>query len=268
MRIRIIIVLYFLPMVVFGQNYETSPDRFKTYLQKYLEPNSGVTTTSENLLFFIEKLGEKRAPKSDSEFLRLIFTKVHSKFLKHYGDYVPFDELLTSGKYNCLTGTMLYALVLDHFAFDYKVIETNYHIFLLVNTKHGRVLLEATDPQSGFVDDEKIIEEKINQYRQNKLVEASSNKSYYQFKFDLYNEVDLNELTGLLYYNLAVRAFNQHQIEQSISLLEMATSYYSSERIEEFSKVILLTLVHSNLESTTKQTYVNKVKSIGRSTIL
>ena len=268
MRFSTIIVFYFLPILVFGQNYETGPDRFKTYLQKYLETHSGVTTSSENLISFVEKLDEKRTLKSDAEFLRLIFTKVHSKFLKHYSDYVPFDELLTSGEYNCLTGTTLYALVLDHFTFDYKVIETNYHIFLLVNTKQGRVLIEATDPQSGFVDDEKIIEERINQYRQNKFVEASSNKSYYHFTFDLYNEVDLNELTGLLYYNLAVSAFNQHQIEQSISLLEMATSYYSSERIEEFSRVILLTLVHSNLESTTKQTYVNKVKSIGRTTIL
>ncbi len=267
MRVWTIIVFYFLPIVVWGQHYETSPDRFKIYLQKYLETNSELTASSENLISFVGKLNEKRTLKSDSEFLRLIFTKIHSKFLKQYHDYVPFDELLTSGKYNCLTGTTLYALVLDHFEFDYKVIETNYHIFLLVNTRQGRVLLEATDSQSGFVNNEKMIEGRISQYRQNKLVEASSNKSYYHFKFDLYNEVDLNELTGLLYYNLAVSAFNRHQIDQSISLLDLAATYYSSERIEEFSRVILLTLVHSNLENAAKQTYLNKVKSIGRSAI-
>ena len=270
MRVLGFTVFFFLPTLVFSQ-VATQPNanRLASYLQKYLETNAVTNVSGDEFLSFVGQIESKRnIKKSDVDFLRLLFTKVHSKFLKNYSEYKPFDELLTRGDYNCLTGTALYALILDYFGYEYKVIETNYHIFILAKTSSGNVLLEATDPQYGFVNNEKLVDEKIREYRQNKVAEASGNKTYYNFSFQLYHEVDLDELRGLLYYNRAVAAFNEKHIDLSIELLRQATAYYQSERIDEFSNILLQMLVNSNLEITTKKVYLNKVKLLGRSAIL
>lgn len=270
MWVRAFLIIYFLPLFLSAQeSINAKSDRFNIYLEKYLETNAGEKATANNFISFIDKLDDKKSSTSDVDFLKLVFNKIHKKFLKSYKDYASFGELFTSGNYNCLTATALYTLVLDHFDYDYKVVETNYHIFILVNGERGRVLLETTDPQNGFVENESLIEERIKQYRANTIQEeASSKRTYYDFQFDLYKEVNLNELTGLLYYNLAVDAFNKNQIDQSVSLLDQAIVHYKSERIEEFSRVILLQLIHSNLENVIKQVYVNKLQSLRRQIIL
>ena len=130
MRVWCLFVLHFLPALLFGQQAEEDPNRFKIYLQKYQETSNPRNTSSADILSFLGKLENRRnSTKSDVDFLKVVFGKVHNKFLKHYEDYVSFNDLISRGGYNCLTGTAVYALVLDHFGFDYKVIETNYHIF-------------------------------------------------------------------------------------------------------------------------------------------
>ena len=262
MWVRALLVLFFFPPFLLAQESTNAKcSRFNIYLEQYLETGPYKSAIANDFTSFVEKLGDRRGGSgNDVEFLRLVFYKVHKKFLKSYTDYAPFGELFTSGDYNCLTAAALYTLVLDHFNYDYEVVETNYHVFILVNGEKGRVLLETTDPQYGFVESENLIEEKIKQYRTNTIQETSSQRTYHHFQFDLYNEVDLNELTGLLYYNLAVDAFNKNKIEQSVSLLDRAIVHYKSERIEEFSRVILLMLTHSDLENVTKEAYVNKLQ--------
>jgi hypothetical protein len=270
MRVWGFTVLLFLSTPIFCQvPSQPNSHRLTFYLEKYLQTNSGTNVSGADFVSFIGQIENKRNTKrSDADFLRLVFTKIHSKFLKNYKEYSPFDELIKRGDYNCLTGTALYALALDYFGYEYKVIETNYHIFILTNTSEGNVLLEATDPQYGFIVNEKTIKDKINEYRQDKIAEASKNKSYYQFSFELYKEVNLDELTGLLYYNRAVAAFNDKSIDLSIELLQESASYYNSERIDEFSTIILQMLANSKLEATTKQAYLNKIKLLGKSAVL
>lgn len=262
MRIWGIIALYFLPTLLLGQQQETSSSRFDLYLNQYLGTCSSENLSKEELLAFMDKLqSRKDSRKNDTDFLSQIFSKVHSKFLKQYEDYSSFGDLLKNGKYDCLTGTALYALILDYFDFKYKIIETNYHIFLLVESTEP-VLFEATDPEYGFVRGKKLIDERLDKYKKNQNSAEGATTASYNFSFDLFNEVGLNELTGLLFYNLSIDAYNNHQLEQSVDLLDKASVFYKSERIKEFSQVILLTLLHSNLENSAKQNYVNRMKSL------
>jgi hypothetical protein len=266
MWVRALVLLFFLPPFISAQGLEeVHADRYKIYLQKFLKTNDEHEASGAGLLAFFDQLEEKNAVSTPNlEFLRLIFNRVHRKFLKTYEDYVPFDKLFESGSYNCLTATALYALVLDHFGYDYEVIETNYHIFILAVTKEGKVLLETTDPQDGFVTNTNEIAEKIGYYKEDLGATPSQKNTAYKFQFELFDAVSLEEITGLLYYNLAVDAFNKNEIQRSVDLLDKAAAYYRSERIEEFSQVILLTLLHSDLELSKKEACVNKIKLLTR----
>jgi hypothetical protein len=94
----------------------------------------------------------------------------------------------------------LFSHVLERLNFRYEIIETNYHIFLIVQTSRGEVLLETTDRWGGFVTDKDAIAKRTGDYRSNQLVSNDSDKKY-QYSFKLYQAISPEKLTGLLYFN-------------------------------------------------------------------
>jgi len=260
-KVCILILFTSLAFLSSGQGLtDTSDSRFNHYLDQYLKTNGPENASTGAIIELADKLEtKKKSVHDDFAFLKILFARTHSKFLKEYADCASFTELILSMRYNCLTATALYALLLDRFGYDYRIIETNYHIFLLVTTSKGGVLLETTDPLNGFVADKKSIEERIREYRSGDSPQVSGRPDHYPFSFDLFREVGLTEMTGLLYFNLAVEAFNRGKIDESIGFLQSASMYYTSERIEEFTRVILMAVSQSNLDDRAKSFYVNKV---------
>lgn len=231
------------------------------YLNAYKETD-GNTSTILPILGFVEKLKQKEESfERTNDFLAYLFDKTHQRFLRYYREEASFGQLLTDRTYNCLTATALYALLLDHFDLDYKVIETNYHIFLVTQTSQGVVLFETTDPANGFVSDPKEIEKRIAQYRENRIQMDVSKATYYRFKADMYNEVNLDQMLGLLYYNLSIQAYNNQKLPLAIKYLGHAAKSYHSDRIEEFSKILLLSVIESNYEARVKARYLQNIQS-------
>jgi hypothetical protein len=233
------------------------------YLNLFSSVNGEHSDSDKSFVEFVSKIDSKRASfRDDQAVLHHVFIKTHQKFLKKFTQYASFHEMFDQGNYNCLTGTTMYALMLDHFQMNYTIIETNYHIFILVDTEKGKVLLEATDPVNGFVNEGRQIEKRIQSYRQNVIQEVSTNKKYYQYTFDLYNEVKLEQLLGLLHYNVAIVSYNNHEFQSAIAHLDQALELYNSPRIEEFSRVITLSVVESSLSESMKEFYIRKLQSI------
>ena len=236
---------------------------FGHYVKLYASTDPSKSVSTQSLENFVQKLeSKKHSFKKETDFLQYTFNQTHRKFLKHYKQYCTFTELVDDGTYNCLTATALYALLLEHFQIEYKIVETNYHIFLLAKTNEGTILLETTDPLNGFISNPKQVEKRLSTYKQNELLKKDSDKTLYAYNFNLYNVVDLDQMLGLMYYNLAVDAYNQHEINSAIGYLDQAIAYYQSPRIDEFSMIILLTLQESTLEASVKKSYELKVKAI------
>jgi hypothetical protein len=260
------LVLWLLPVVVFGRAYAgpaaTPDDKLAYYVNLYRSAGTS-GKESDDLTSFVKKLEQKQSSfKHTSDFLEFIFNKTHQKFLKSFSEYASFPEMLDKGRYNCLTGTALYALLLDHFDIRYQIIETNYHIFLLAQSDNGSILFETTDPTSGFVTNEKEIKNRIAAYRQNTIQATGSSKTYYRYNFDLYKAVDLDEVLGLLHYNLAIVAFNAKDLTLTIDHLGKAMELYQSPRIEEFSNIVLITIMEGDLEPSEKEKHLEDIRSL------
>ena len=116
----------------------------------------------------------------------------------------------------------------------------------MIHTDNKDILLEATDPSGGFVQDSLAIQQRVLRYKQNQFLMADKNKVYYRFHFNLYNTVNMDQLTGLMYYNQAVKAYNERNIMQSACLLDLATAKYTSPRTDELSAIISMTLRAQN----------------------
>jgi len=233
------------------------------YLNSFLSTDDQRLSTGSSFDLFLKKLEKKQTSiRKEKDFVRFIFSKAHQEYLKEFQPYSSFNDLFGNGAYNCLTGTILYSLILNHFAIPFEVIETNYHIFITVETKQGKILLEATDPLQGFVDTESAIEKRIATYKQNSLTASNSKMAYYQYNFDLYNKVTMEELQGLLYYNKAVDSFNHQRLEKSIQFLEKAHELYSSSRIQEFAQILLLAVQQTDWKKEVKEKYLRAIYSI------
>lgn len=256
---KLLFLLVFFTLSAQGQGSEPIA---ASYLNSFLSADGQNISVPSTFDSFLSKLEKRRSSLSEKEFVRYVFSKTHQKYLKKFEPSAPFNNLFINGSYNCLSGTILYAVILQHFDISYQVIETNYHIFLTVNTREGEVLLEATDPLGGYVDTEIEIAQQILAYKQHTLTASRSRLAYYQFSFDLYNTVSLEELRGLLYYNKAVDSFNHQKLEESIQYLVKANQLYSSSRTVEFSQILLLSLQQSKLDDRLKQQYTKSILSV------
>lgn len=260
-----VVLIFFLPLWVFAQEEGYGVIHALSGSPVSSKNSSLLTTPFPELAKLTTRLAHKQDRfKSDKDFLSYLFTQTHQRLLKNYSDNSSYEELITKGDYNCLTGTTAYALLLEHFGFTYSIIETNYHIFLMVSTESGSVLLETTDPLHGFTDRDEDIQKRIAAYKENKLV--TSRQDQYYFSFSLYREVTLRELEGLLYYNASVRAFNANKFDEAITALSKTYSKYYSARVDEFSKVLLLSVANNEkLELSKKASYVKQLQAIRKS---
>lgn len=257
-------ILVLMPFFVSGQewNVTRSGKTVDQYLRDLGDVDGSAIQTQE-FSKFIGRLDQKGEAKNSVKFCRTLFFKTRQQFLRDYTQYASFGETLSKGKYNCLTGTALYALVLEHFNFEYTIIETNYHIFLLAATDEGQVLFEATDPLHGFVTNREEIEKRIDQYKQNIIQPtAGGKKKYYEYNVSLYQQVSLHQMSGLLHYNLSIEAYNQQNFQEAINHLDKALALYSSPRITEFSAILLLTVLESKLDESVKENYLKRIQTI------
>lgn len=204
---------------------------------------------------------------SDREFLAYVFQHTHRKMLKHYVAYTQFNELIETGKFDCLSATALFSVIFDRLQVAYQIQETNYHIFLLVETHEGKVLLETTDRLNGFVSNSEKIEQRIQTYRQNQI--ASENKNYYEYQANIFKEVSADRLVGLLYFNQAVRLYNQREFVACGKKLDEAIARYETPRTDELAVILVHSINASALPAEEKsrivaryQKYVQKVRPV------
>ena len=189
---------------------------------------------------FVAGLKKKQsAYKNDERFLKYMFYKVHRKFLKHYTHYPEFLSLFAKGQYDCVTGTALYAYLLDSLGYKYTIQEKEYHIYMMVKAQNGQhktktFLIESTDPLYGFVSGPSAIQERIQWY------ENEENSAYggFQYNFEINNTINLVELAGLAFYNSAVAHYNRQQFAKAVVQLKKAKFLYESQRMDAFMALI------------------------------
>ncbi len=191
----------------------------------------------EELNEFLAHLRKKQQRyRSEKRFLSYFFYKVHRKFLKQYRPHTTFHELLEEGSYDCVTGSALYALLLDALGISYQVSEFPFHVYLkVVTTKADTFLIESTDPQGGWITSPAEQERRFAFYSQEAEQE---DEKYFQYDFTIAETINLSQLVGLSYFNEAVANYNQRNVQQAVRLLSQAERWYASPRTASFKALI------------------------------
>lgn len=186
----------------------------------------------------VEELDSKASKKGDElNFLRLIFQKTHQKLLKKYELHSSFNTMLSEGKFDCVSGSAALGLLLERYGYSFDIVETDYHVFIVVNMGGKKVVLESTLPVGGMITAPSEVQKYLDAY---KPVETSKSKILNQglagqqvdySDNSIFRKVNLKQLAGLQYYNDAIVHFNAQAFGQAVDQLSKAYLLYPSDRI-------------------------------------
>lgn len=162
------------------------------------------------------------------------YSYLQRKELKHYQHQATFSMTLRDKKYDCLTSTLLIALVFEQLEITYQVIEFDYHVALLLEINGHSHMIDATDPLSGFLSNNDEIGKRIEFYSLADTKKQQAVVSHLQGP----KIISFQELMGLYFFNRAVYHFNLQEFNPAMSMIEVAFELYPSERNEQMLRLI------------------------------
>ena len=188
--------------------------------------------------------------KNINRRIKLTYSIVHDHFLKKYDSNEYFPSTFQTGTYNCVSASMLYALIFDRLNIPYKVKVSSDHVYLVANPGPNSIVIETTNP--GF---EKMIftgefkQQYVNYLRESKLISELDyrNKSVEEIFEEKYNEVNDAEfinLPGFQYYNKAFAKLYNNEFDEAYELSQKAYFFYPDQRV----KILLHTLLIQKID--------------------
>lgn len=231
--------LFCIPGLLFAGNGKESalmtsnpPENEQPLIQAWVAESDPFASLYQKLERDFNRFGNSK------RMIRSIFYRSHQHLFHKYRQFTLDQDALNEGLYDCVSGSLILAALLDHFEFSYEVIETSYHVFLQVAVEGRLVLLEVTDPQGGFIADPDQKEEYLSGYSGNKtLWEESKNAASFSSP-EIYQKINLENLLGLQYFNQAIRYFNEGNPLVAYQFSVTALKYHDSERIRDFSRFL------------------------------
>ncbi len=228
-------------VLVFDTDFEyeafKEKDNFKLLLAIDPEVDSSDIAKHKKYIEELAALFQAKRSKWGDEFvLEKLFYKIHRKNLKWYDNYVTLNQLLEYGEYDCLTGTALYALILDELKIPYTIQEFDFHVLTIVHLPSKDIILESTDRDYGFKTEQEDVARHLNQFltpgaNQSGKRTVIGNHATVTHGSEVNLQITLRELVGLQYYNLAIASYNEGLLFESKKYIDKAVVLHPSERI-------------------------------------
>lgn len=167
-------------------------------------------------------LAASSRPGQEARLARRVFDRLGLRYLQQYHSPSLFSQTMQQGYFDCLTGTMLLAYAYDRLGYDYQIYETNSHAYLMLSLPNGgKVLVESTDGERGFVTAPESQRRRIARYEREAVAQPGQAL--------IHEPLDLLTLAGLQYYNRAVLAYRQGAMRQAALDVRKAALFYGRE---------------------------------------
>ena len=235
-----LVLVFFCQPEIFAQNQAGSVDVSGKDSLFYALCHSHGQLSSDEFFQFKGKLNRiideikanKNFQKSEEHRIKLIYSKVHENLLNKYEFEALFSDLIRKGVYNCVTGSALYACVLDGLQVPYRIKLLPNHVFLVAYPDSKPIKVEVTTPNEGTVNyNESYRKNFVNYLVSYKLISKSefTEKSVDQlFKenFDKDESISFEALIGVQCFNQALYSLDKENLSEAFINIEKAAKYY------------------------------------------
>ena len=204
-------------------------------------------TSYRNYLDVFRELDRKKieSKKIDKQ-IKLAYSTVHSRFMKKYNSNEYFPVMFETGTYNCVSASMLFALVFDRLSIPYKVMASSNHVYLIADPGPKSIVVETTNPgfeKSVFTGEFK--QQYVNNLRSSKMISEEEYKDksveeIFEEKFNEVRQAAFSNLPGFQYYNKAVACLQKNDINRGYELCQKAYYFFPDEQVKTLLHTILL----------------------------
>ena len=189
--------------------------------------------------------------------IQTIYKTTHNKFFEQYKAEAYFKDIFSSGTYNCVTATALYALLFEEFNVNYSIKETSTHVYIIADTMGLQTLVESTLPGVGVIKyNDKFKKDFVDYLVSNKIIPESDLERYsisYLFRknFTSDKSISLNQLAALQYYNKGVFLMLDDKHMEAAPYFQKAASVYPSNQINFSYSITLQNALFEDYENKT-----------------
>jgi len=231
--------LMLLPYTIYAQSEASFKDQISAF---YFSQEAFETTDHNRLDQLIKKLESKRTKQTDDlQFLKTIFHKTHKRMLLRYNSLASTNETIKNGQYGCLSGTVLYAIILEHFGYTYDILEVPNHVFLRVHLVDDIYYLESTIPNDGLFTNKDLHNLRYASFspEEPNTLSVVSQQGISQTNEKQFKIIGYQELKGLQHFNESVRRFKEGDFDQSIAHAIQAYTDYPNVKNEKLLHLIV-----------------------------
>ncbi|WP_343633397.1 hypothetical protein [Fluviicola sp.] len=186
---------------------------------------------------------------SEAKLMKELHKKIHERFLRRYKYVSPFNEIFKTGQYNCVSGTALFALVLEELDIPYNIQEMPTHVYIMAYPDTKAISVEMTAlKDASYIPARKDVSKAVRT-----LVEfglSTPEKIRQQGELQVYNAffntnsvVNLKQLAGIQYYNEAIVAVNENQLLLAFEQISKAEKWYDVDKARLLKAELLVTLM-------------------------
>lgn len=246
--------------LLFRSNFERSQIQLAlqgpevNYIALYSAIDADSTTFLEHVskleMFYRYMTPKIDGQRSSKQKAKLIFKEVHNQFFRQYDEDVTFDRIFRDGKYNCVTASMLYAVVLQHYGVPYEIKEKPTHVYIVAFPATDNILFETTNPRGLFVPDEKskrafvdgLVTAKFTtrEHVSSVGMERAFNEFYYNN-----GSISLIQLAGIQYYNRSIYLHAEEKTDEAIRNVLLVNLLYPSSK-HQYLKLAYLNVALKN----------------------
>jgi tetratricopeptide (TPR) repeat protein len=187
--------------------------------------------------------------------LKTIYKMVHDAFFTKYVEEVRFADIFSSGNYNCVTATALYAIVLNRLEISYMIKQTPTHVYLIADPGKTSYLFESTLPLEGLVQfNPKYQKDFVDYLYKNKIIsereykDKTTNALFMEYYTKDVN-ISLTELAGIQYYNAGVFELRTEKFEAAMNNFIKAHMLYPSNTINFMLNIALSVVLDKQMNS-------------------
>jgi len=201
----------------------------------------------QNMLneLYDKKIESKKINKKVKE----TFTKVHNEYLQKYNEVEYLPALFQRGTYNCVSSSIIYAMLFSSLQIPFKVKVTSSHVYLVANPGPKSILVETTNPKLQKEEYLQDFKKKYVSYLKSlKVITEQEYKSksldeIFEEKVKNVKPANFDNLIGFQYYNKGLDKYSEDQIEDAYHLLQKAYFFYPSDQVKSVLYPVLLRLL-------------------------
>lgn len=224
--------------------------------KEYLNIVSRTQDTTERNLWpklrpLIDEAKLLNIPKNKAKYIKNIYHLIHGNLLKKYEARISFEKIFTTGEYNCVTASALYAMVFEEMGIPYQLKELPNHVYIVAYPDE-QIVVESTNPRSDFFQFDLSTKTRfVNELVERKLI--STDELATRSIHDLFNEyyfkdkvIDMRKLIALQYFNQGLFAIDANNFDLGLRELEKACYLYPSRTCVASMLVAMLNIIEAS----------------------